>query len=76
MIPATTVVLVAGPWTPNVFPWAPIYTVPAYSITMRLKKQLSGYRLFTKVTVQQFLDIGQLATHSGTCGRQFAKDFK
>src|SRR6266536_955951 len=42
-IPATTVVLAAGPWTPSLCPEAPISSMRAHSITVKTIKELSPY---------------------------------
>jgi glycine/D-amino acid oxidase-like deaminating enzyme len=52
-IPATTVVLAAGPWTPSLFPEAPISAMRAHSITVKTIKELSPYCLFTDVHVPE-----------------------
>lgn len=49
-IPASTIVLAAGPWTPTLFPWAPISALRAHSIMVKLQKRLSSYCLFTEIS--------------------------
>jgi glycine/D-amino acid oxidase-like deaminating enzyme len=50
-IPATVVVLAAGPWTPVLFPAAPISALRAHSVTIRPPKPVSAYCLFTDITI-------------------------
>ncbi len=53
LIPATTVVLAAGPWTPVLFPSAPVTALRAHSITIRPTRSVSAYCLFTEISVPQ-----------------------
>ncbi|OBT64314.1 hypothetical protein VE03_06807 [Pseudogymnoascus sp. 23342-1-I1] len=48
-IPATIVVIAAGPWTPVLFPSAPISSLRAHSVTIRPTKPVSAYCLFTEI---------------------------
>ncbi|KAL9102253.1 MAG: hypothetical protein Q9163_002589 [Psora crenata] len=48
-IPATDVVIAAGPWTQRVFPPAPISAVRAHSVTIRPSHPISAYALFTEI---------------------------
>lgn len=50
-IPATIVVIAAGPWTPVLFPSAPISSLRAHSVTIRPTKPVSAYCLFTEISV-------------------------
>lgn len=50
-IPASIVVLAAGPWTPSLFPAAPISSLRAHSITIRPTRPVSAYCLFTHIPV-------------------------
>jgi len=50
-IPATVIVLAAGPWTPVVFPPAPVSTLRAHSVTIRHTRPISAYCLFTEISV-------------------------
>ncbi|KAF4625821.1 hypothetical protein G7Y89_g12341 [Cudoniella acicularis] len=50
-IPADIIVLAAGPWTPVLYPPAPIAALRAHSITIRPPKPVSAYCLFTEITV-------------------------
>jgi len=52
-IPATTVVLAAGPWTPVLFPSAPVSALRAHSVTIRPIRSVSAYCLFTDISVPQ-----------------------
>lgn len=48
-IPATDVVLAAGPWTANILPQAPITAMRAHSVTIRPSRPVSAYALFTQI---------------------------
>lgn len=50
-IPATDVVISAGPWTRNIYPPAPISALRAHSVTVRPSKSISAYALFTDITL-------------------------
>jgi glycine/D-amino acid oxidase-like deaminating enzyme len=52
-IPATVVVLAAGPWTPALFPSTPLSALRAHSITIRPTRSVSAYCLFTDISVPQ-----------------------
>jgi len=57
-IPATVIVLAAGPWTPVLFPSAPISALRAHSVTIRPPKPVSAYCLFTEINVPMDDDSG------------------
>lgn len=48
-IPATDVVIAAGPWTKSVFPQAPISALRAHSVVIRPTRPVSAYTLFTNI---------------------------
>ncbi|KAI9872858.1 MAG: hypothetical protein M1830_001117 [Pleopsidium flavum] len=50
-IPATDVVISAGPWTQSVYPPAPISALRAHSVTIRPSRPVSAYALFTDITL-------------------------
>jgi glycine/D-amino acid oxidase-like deaminating enzyme len=50
-LPATDVVLSAGPWTQQVWPEAPISALRAHSVTIRPSRPVSAYALFTSITL-------------------------
>lgn len=50
-IPATTVVLAAGPWTPTLLPLVRMAPIRAHSVTIKLKEAVSAYCLFTNITL-------------------------
>ena len=50
-IPATDVIISAGPWTKSVYPPAPISALRAHSITIRPSKPVSAYALFTEISL-------------------------
>lgn len=52
-IPASTVILAAGPWTPTLMPSLPITGTRAHSITVRPTRPLSAYVLFTEIALPQ-----------------------
>jgi len=48
-IPATDVVISAGPWTKTVWPGSPISALRAHSVTIRPTRPVSAYALFTGI---------------------------
>ncbi|KAJ5092396.1 hypothetical protein NUU61_007266 [Penicillium alfredii] len=50
-IPATDVVVAAGPWTKSVLPEAPISATRAHSVVIRPTKPISAYCLFTNIEI-------------------------
>ncbi|KKZ66595.1 hypothetical protein EMCG_07709 [[Emmonsia] crescens] len=50
-IPATDVVIAAGPWTQSIFPRAPISALRAHSVVVRPTRPVSAYTLFTNLTL-------------------------
>lgn len=48
-LPATTVVLAAGPWTPTLLPKVRIQPLRAHSVTIKLKRPVSAYCLFSDI---------------------------
>ena len=48
-LPATDVVVTAGPWTRNVLPSAPISALRAHSVTIKPSRPISAYALFTEI---------------------------
>ncbi|KAH0562944.1 hypothetical protein GP486_002490 [Trichoglossum hirsutum] len=50
-IPADTIVLAAGPWTPTLLPDVPMASLRAHSVTIRPKRPISAYCLFTEITL-------------------------
>ena len=48
-IAATDVVISAGPWTQSVYPSAPISAMRAHSVTIKSRKPISAYALFTEI---------------------------
>ena len=50
-IPATDVIVTAGPWTPSVLPNAPISALRAHSVTIRPTKPCSPYAIFTSIAL-------------------------
>lgn len=48
-LPATTVILTAGPWTRTLYPLAPISAQRAHSITIQPSRPLSAHALFTSL---------------------------
>ncbi|KAH8716871.1 FAD dependent oxidoreductase [Phaeosphaeriaceae sp. PMI808] len=51
-LPADTVILTTGPWTPTLLPKAPISSLRAHSITIRPSTPLTPYALFTSISLQ------------------------
>ncbi|KAM0797688.1 putative FAD dependent oxidoreductase [Usnea florida] len=50
-LPATDVIISAGPWTRNIYPPAPISALRAHSVTIRPSKPISAYALFTDISL-------------------------
>lgn len=50
-IPATDVLISAGPWTKSVYPPAPISAMRAHSVTIKSKSPISAYALFTEISL-------------------------
>lgn len=48
-LPATDIVLAAGPWTKSVYPSAPIGAMRAHSVTIKPSRPVSAYALFTQI---------------------------
>jgi len=48
-LPATTVVLAAGPWTPTLLPKIRIHPLRAHSVTIKLQRPVSAYCLFSDI---------------------------
>ena len=48
-LPATTVVLAAGPWTPILFPKVRIHPLRAHSVSIKLQRPVSAYCLFSDI---------------------------
>lgn len=59
-IPATQVIISAGPWTQRVYPPAPISALRAHSVTIRSKTPISAYALFTEINLPS--DFGRTDT--------------
>jgi glycine/D-amino acid oxidase-like deaminating enzyme len=57
-IPATDVIISAGPWTRSVFPSAPIAASRAHSVTIRPSRPVSAYAIFSEITLPA--DTGQM----------------
>ena len=55
-IPATDVVIAAGPWTQRLFPPAPISALRAHSVTIRPSRPISAYALFTEIRLPPEFD--------------------
>jgi glycine/D-amino acid oxidase-like deaminating enzyme len=55
-IGATTIILTAGPWTANLYPSAPISGLRAHSVTITPAAPVSGYALFTEITIPPLED--------------------
>jgi glycine/D-amino acid oxidase-like deaminating enzyme len=50
-MPCDTAVLAAGPWTPKIWPEAPIEALRAHSVVIRPQRDISAYTLFTEITL-------------------------
>jgi glycine/D-amino acid oxidase-like deaminating enzyme len=54
IIVTSTVVLAAGPWTPTLLPQVHMSPLRAHSVTIKLKRPISAYCLFTDITLREF----------------------
>lgn len=59
-IPATDVIISAGPWTRSIHPPAPISALRAHSVTIRPSEPISAYALFTDISLPS--NFGQTDT--------------
>ena len=50
-LPASDIILAAGPWTSRLFPSAPISALRAHSVTIRPSAPISAYALFTEIAL-------------------------
>jgi len=50
-VPASHVILAAGPWTARLFPAAPITGLRAHSVTITPVAPVTGYALFTEISI-------------------------
>lgn len=48
-IPASDIIISAGPWTRSVYPTAPILAMRAHSVTIKPTRPVSAYALFTHI---------------------------
>ena len=70
-IPATDVVLAAGPWTREIYPTAPISAMRAHSVTIRPTRPVSAYALFTEIDLPR--DFGGRGNESQKSVRKSSK---
>ncbi|MCJ1472788.1 hypothetical protein MMC13_001437 [Lambiella insularis] len=63
-IPATDVVISAGPWTREVYPAAPISAMRAHSVTIRPSRPVSAYALFTEISLSPDSGLTEEKVHS------------
>jgi glycine/D-amino acid oxidase-like deaminating enzyme len=65
-LPATDVLLAAGPWTRHIYPAAPIGALRAHSVTIRPSRDVSAYALFTHIQLpRQFPNRHQKGENGG-----------
>ncbi|KAL8784124.1 MAG: hypothetical protein Q9195_009168 [Heterodermia aff. obscurata] len=50
-LPASDIILAAGPWTQRLFPRAPISGLRAHSVTIRPSRPITAYALFTEIAL-------------------------
>lgn len=58
-IPATDVIVAAGPWTKSVLPEAPIAAMRAHSVVIRPTRPVSAYALFTNIEIPANFNSGK-----------------
>ncbi|WEW61509.1 hypothetical protein PRK78_006999 [Emydomyces testavorans] len=51
ILPATDVIIAAGPWTRSIFPRAPISALRAHSVVIRPTRPVSAYAVFTSIVL-------------------------
>ncbi|KXL42511.1 hypothetical protein M433DRAFT_73257 [Acidomyces richmondensis BFW] len=66
-IPATDVVVAAGPWTAKILPQAPITAMRAHSVTIRPSRPVSAYALFTQIKLPA--NFGRAGANGRTSSR-------
>lgn len=66
-IPATDVVVAAGPWTAKILPQAPITAMRAHSVTIRPSRPVSAYALFTQIKLPA--NFGRAGANGHTSSR-------
>lgn len=59
-IPATDIIVSAGPWTQCVYPPAPITAMRAHSVTITPSRPISAYAIFTEISLPS--DFGRKNT--------------
>ena len=64
-LPATDIVLAAGPWTRSIFPSAPIAALRAHSVTIKPSRPVSAFALFTHIRLP-----GKQKSHGSKPGRE------
>ncbi|KAL2349901.1 FAD dependent oxidoreductase [Cryomyces antarcticus] len=69
-IPASDVVIAAGPWTKKVYPRAPISALRAHSVTIRPTREVSAYALFTEIQLP--IDFANRSNESNKKSRRSA----
>lgn len=68
-LPATDIILAAGPWTQHLFPSAPISALRAHSVTIRPSSPITAYALFTEIALPStfgLTDTFQKSKRGGT----------
>jgi glycine/D-amino acid oxidase-like deaminating enzyme len=60
-IPATDVIVSAGPWTRAVFPEAPISATRAHSVVIRPSRSVSAYTLFTNIELPSGFGLSKMS---------------
>lgn len=66
-LPATDIVISAGPWTRSVYPSAPISALRAHSVTIKPSRPVSAFALFTHITLPP--GFGQKQSNGGKSKR-------
>ena len=62
ILPASHIIVAAGPWTPSVVPGVPVSGTRAHSITIRPTRPVPAYALFTEITLPRSLGLGSSAS--------------
>ena len=64
-IPATDVIISAGPWTRSVYPSAPISALRAHSVTIRPSRPVSAFALFTHIKLPSGFGASKRSSRTG-----------
>ncbi|ETN40511.1 uncharacterized protein HMPREF1541_04788 [Cyphellophora europaea CBS 101466] len=58
VLSATDIIITAGPWTPHIYPSAPIGNTRAHSVVITPTREISPYALFTSISLPKNYKAG------------------